>query len=93
MGNIIIMAATFEEHLRLSRKVFNLLRNASLTVKLEKCKFLKKEIKHLGAKLMQDGIKTDSENCKQLAAFLGMFACFFLSLSIMFLKYVNLCLH
>lgn len=42
LEGIIVMAAIFQEHLRLLREVFTLLHNAGLTVKLEKCKFLKK---------------------------------------------------
>lgn len=37
LDDIIVMAATFEDHLRL-REVLTLLENAGLMVKLEKCK-------------------------------------------------------
>lgn len=42
LDDIIIMAVTFEKHLKLLREVFILLRNVSLMVNLEKCKFLRK---------------------------------------------------
>lgn len=60
LDDVIVPAATFEEHLRLLREVLSLLRNAGLTVKLEKCTFLKKKIKYLGVEITQDGIKTDT---------------------------------
>lgn len=68
LDDIIVMAATFEEHLRLVRKLFTLLGNAGLTVKLDTCKFLRKEIKYLGVKITQDGIKTDSERTEAITS-------------------------
>lgn len=44
LDDIIVMAAIREEYLMLLRKVFTLLRNAGLSEKLEKCKFLRKQI-------------------------------------------------
>lgn len=43
------------------REGFTLLRNSGLKEKLEKRKFLRKEIKYLGVKITQEEIKTDSE--------------------------------
>lgn len=74
----------FEEHLKLVREVFTVICNACLSVKLEKCNFLRREIKYLGVKTTQDGIKTDSKkteannatppppNFKQVSTFLVM---------------------
>lgn len=42
LDDIILMAATFDDYLKLLRKVFTLLRDDGITVKLEKCKFLKR---------------------------------------------------
>lgn len=55
-----MMPATFEEHLRLLRKVFILLRNAS--------KFLRNEIKYLRVMISQDGIGTVSKKTKAFAS-------------------------
>lgn len=48
LDDISVMAAIFEKHLMLMRNVYILLRNSDLTVKLEKNKFLRCEIKYLG---------------------------------------------
>lgn len=48
LGDVIVMAATFEEYLRLLREVFTMMRNAGLTVKLGKCTFLRKGITLFG---------------------------------------------
>lgn len=61
LGDIIVMEATFEEHLRLLREIFTLLRNARLTVNFDKCKFFRKYIKYLSVNILQEEIKTDSE--------------------------------
>lgn len=58
LDDIIIMAAMFEDYLRL-REVLTLLQNAGLMVKLEKCKYAKTN--YLGVKITQDCIKTDTE--------------------------------
>lgn len=68
LDDIIVMAAMFEDRLRLRREVFTLLRNAGLSVMVEKCKFMRKEIKYLGVKIMQDGIKTDTQKAKAITS-------------------------
>lgn len=44
LDDIIKMASTFEEHLRLLKEVFTLLRNAELTVKFENLNILKNKL-------------------------------------------------
>lgn len=57
---IIIMAATFEQHLRLFREVFTLKSIKGTTHgKFEKCNFLRNEIRYFGVRITEDGIKTD----------------------------------
>lgn len=68
LDDIIIMAATFEEHLMLLIEVFTFLWNAKLTVKCEKCKFLRNEIKYLGVRITQDGIKTDKQKTEAITS-------------------------
>lgn len=62
----IVIAVTFEKHLELLRKVFTLLRNDGLTVKLENYKFLRRELKNLGVTITQDGINYGSEKTESI---------------------------
>lgn len=61
MDDIIVMAATFQQHLKLLIGIFTLLRNAGLRVKLENFQILRREIKYLTIKIIEHGTKTDSE--------------------------------
>lgn len=66
LDEFIVMTPTFEDTLRSLRKVFKLLRNVQLPVKLQKCKFMRKEIKYLGVKITHDGIKIDSQKSEAI---------------------------
>lgn len=44
LDDIIVNAATFEEHLMFLEEFFTLLRNGGSGVKMERCKFLKRNI-------------------------------------------------
>lgn len=44
LDNFIVMATTYEEHLRLLRDFFTLLQNAGLKMKSEKCKNTRKKL-------------------------------------------------
>lgn len=46
----LVMVVTFEERLKLQRKIFTRLRSSGLTVKLEKRKLLRQEIQYLDVK-------------------------------------------
>ena len=77
---MIVFSHSFDEHLVRLENVFN---NAGLTLKLEKCHFVKEEVKYLGHLVGSYGIKPDSEklaciltyptpaDLKQLRQFLG----------------------
>lgn len=68
LDEFIVMAPTLEDTLRLLREEFKLLRHVELSVKLEKCKFMRKEIKNLGVKITQDGIKIDSQKSEAITS-------------------------
>lgn len=84
LDDIIIYSKTFEEHLDHLRQVFQLLRKANLKIKLEKCEFMKKELKYLGLVVSPQGITVDTKgiqpiidypaptNVNQLRSVLGM---------------------
>lgn len=60
LDDIIITSNSVEEHVEHLTQVFTLLQQAGLRVKLEKCSFGRKEIKYLGFKLTQEGVKLDN---------------------------------
>src|SRR6266496_1749480 len=88
LDDIIIFSQTMDEHLQHMRKVLEALRQAGLKLKLEKCKFAKKQLKYLGFIVGEFGIKPDPEkvraivdqltptNQTQIRLFLGMIGFF-----------------
>lgn len=56
-----------EVHLHDIRETFQILRQASLSISLDKCQFFKKEIKFLGFIVSQDRVEPDPEKCRILA--------------------------
>lgn len=104
LDDIIVIATTFEEHLGLLREEFKSFINAGLTVKLEKCKLMRKELKCLGVRITRDGVKIHekkiedimsmscAKNYKRVATFLGIAAWFSIFIP-PFRKYANHCTH
>ena len=84
LDDIIIFSKTAEEHLLHIKKVFEKLRSAKLSMKLNKCHFFSKEIQYLGHILSTKGIcplpsKTQAiqkmhpqTTVQQVCAFLGL---------------------
>jgi hypothetical protein len=84
LDDIIIVAATFEEHMYWLRKVLEALKEANLQINREKSEFCSAEVKYLGYVVNEEGLKTDDDkvkpiieypapkNLKQLRRFLGM---------------------
>src|SRR6266498_731095 len=84
LDDIIIFFQTMDEHLQHMRKVLEVLRQAGLKLKLEKCEFAKRQLKYLGFIVREFGIKPDPEKVKaivdqlapinqtQIRSFLGM---------------------
>ena len=56
LDNIIIFAATLEEHLAHLRQVFERLRHAPLKLGAEKCTFAAKEVSYLGHRVTSEGL-------------------------------------
>ena len=84
LDDIIIFAATMEEHVKNLQTVFELLRQANLKLKLSKCKFLQTKVKYLGHLVDENGISPDPAKVEtiknyprpatvqQMQAFLGL---------------------
>jgi hypothetical protein len=82
--DIIIISSTFDEHVRLLRKVYDKLKGANLTINKEKSVFCRKELKYLGYLVDKHGLRTDPgkvetilnyptpTTAKEVKRFLGM---------------------
>ena len=66
IDDIIIYSKTFEQHLQDIEEVFGKLKKAMLKLKLEKCDFIKNEVKFLGYVVGKDGIKADEDKIKKV---------------------------
>jgi len=67
LDDIIIVSATFQDHLRHLQEVFRRLREARLQLNPEKCHFCRNELKYLGHVIDRRGIRTDPEKTKAIA--------------------------
>lgn len=84
MDDILSYNKTTEGHEKTLRKIFQILRDCGLKIKIEKTKLFAREIKYLGHVINQDGVKPDEKNIeavrkfpvpknlKELQRFLGM---------------------
>jgi len=66
LDDIIIVSATFDDHLHHLAEVFRRLRDARLRLNPEKCHFCKPELKYLGHIINRQGIRTDPEKIKAM---------------------------
>jgi len=85
LDDILIPTRSFEEMMISLRKVFDALRSANLTLKLEKCHFGYEEVTYLGYRLSAHGIKPGDDkaaailkleyptNRHEVRRFLGLF--------------------
>ena len=84
LDDVIIVAPTFEEHVKWLEAVLEALKKANLQINLKKSEFCCAEVKYLGYIVNEDGLKADEDkvrpileypaplNLKQLRRFLGM---------------------
>lgn len=83
LDDIIVISKTFEEHVSLLSRVLNKLRNAHLTINLDKCQLFRSKLRYLGYIVDERGLRTDPEkvdailnyptpaNKKEVKRFLG----------------------
>jgi len=84
LDDIVIVTATFEEHLEWLDRVLNKISAAELTINPEKCEFCRSQVRYLGFIVQRGGLTVDPDkvkpileyppprNLKQLRRFLGM---------------------
>ncbi len=66
VDDILVSSATFEEHLRHLREVFERLQRALLRLKPRKCLLLRTEVHYLGHVFSADGIRPDPAKIDQV---------------------------
>jgi hypothetical protein len=66
LDDVIIFSDTFEQHLKDLREVFELIREAKLTLKFKKCQFLQRSVNYLGHVITAEGIKPDPAKIEQI---------------------------
>lgn len=69
LDDIIIVSATFEEHISLLLKVLEKLTYANLTINFEKSKFFRKELKYLGYLVDEHGLRADPDKIRSILEF------------------------
>ncbi|GFT76256.1 retrovirus-related Pol polyprotein from transposon 17.6 [Trichonephila clavipes] len=63
----VITSPSFNEHIDHLNQVFQLLRDAGLTLNKEKCHFARDKLKYLGLIISKEGIETDNSKVKVIA--------------------------
>lgn len=69
VDDIILISETFEEHLSLLREACRKLRQAGLTINLEKSVFCRSSLKFLGYVVDRRGLRTDSEKVRAIVEY------------------------
>jgi dUTPase len=59
LDDVLVWATTVEEHLARLRTIFQLIREAGVRLKPQKCEFLKRRVTFLGHIVSQDGVETE----------------------------------
>ena len=69
IDDLLIATNSFDEHLELLNIVFRALKEAGLTVNLDKCEFCKGELQYLGYVINNKGLQTDPKKLECIAKF------------------------
>ncbi|KAG5868136.1 hypothetical protein JTB14_025485 [Gonioctena quinquepunctata] len=65
LDDVVVVTQTFEKHLSVLDEVFRRLREADLTVSLQKCHFCRPEMKYLGHVVDRNGLHVDPKKVNQ----------------------------
>ena len=72
MDDVIIFSDTLEEHIKDIREVFELIRQAKLKLKLDKCQFIQISVSYLGHIITPDGIQPDPAKIEKIVNYIGI---------------------
>lgn len=69
LDDVVVFAATFDEHMRRLRAVLNAIKSSGLTLKPEKCRFAYHELLFLGHIISPDGVRPDPQKTSAIEHF------------------------
>ena len=69
LDDIVVCANNLEEHRRKVRRLLKRLKEPNLSLQLEKCEFLFKEIAYLGHIISSEGVKPDPKKIEAVQSF------------------------
>ena len=69
LDDIVVFSKTFEEHIARLTNVFQVLRQADLTLKLSKCNFAQREVKYLGHIVSAAGVHPDPAKIEAVSTY------------------------
>lgn len=69
LDDIIIISSSFQEHVSILSRVLDKLRQANLTINLEKCEFFRSQLKYLGYVVDENGLRTDPDKVTAILNF------------------------
>lgn len=69
MDDIVIATPTFQKHLEVLEEIFRRLREASLYLNVEKCQFVRPELRYLGYVVDDSGLHVDPEKIESIVNF------------------------
>lgn len=69
LDDIIIVSSNFKEHVETLNEVHKRLRNAGLTINIDKCEFCKSSLTYLGYVIDQAGLRTDPQKVMAITNF------------------------
>ncbi|KAL1110191.1 hypothetical protein AAG570_008268 [Ranatra chinensis] len=69
LDDIIVCSAQFDEHVETLDRVFKKLREAGLTLNLEKCQFCRPELRYLGYVVDRTGLRVDAQKVECIVNF------------------------
>ncbi|KAG6438737.1 hypothetical protein O3G_MSEX000180 [Manduca sexta] len=69
LDDIIVCSENFDEHIKILKDVTNILKEAGLTINVEKCKFARPSLRFLGYIIDKDGLRTDPDKVSAIINF------------------------
>lgn len=64
--DVVVVSQTFEQHLAILEEVFRRLREANITVSIDKCQFCRPQLKYLGYVVSRNGLHVDPDKVKAM---------------------------
>lgn len=66
LDDIVTVSSTFEDHVSLLNSILEKLKQANLTINIDKCQFFRSQLKYLGYVVDMNGLRTDPEKVEAI---------------------------